>query len=483
MKLSKLIKNLKYIEVIDFVDCNIFNLSLSSKSVDKNGLFFAIKGETLNGEDFIYDAIENGCVAVVTQTPLNVNIPQIVVEDVRIALAVICKNFYNKCDEKLKIISVVGTNGKTTTSTIIYNILKDSGKSVGLIGTNGIFINNLYLPNNMTTPDTIDLFYNLNQMVLFGVKYVVIEVSAHAIHYNKLYGIKSEIGVFTNISDEHLDFFGTMENYARVKVNYFNKINMKECVVNVDDEYGKQIAFNSGLPCLSYGLAYPANAFAIDISTSLNGSSFVVNVENDVFRVSSKLVGDYNVYNILASISVAKLLKIQNSTIIKSLSTLKGVDGRWEVFDLKNGNKVIVDYAHTPDGFEKVLSIIKALRTEGKIITVFGCVGYSNKEKRMEMGKVASKYSNYVVLTTDNLCGEDFGTVCDDIAPTVPNVSIENREDAVKYGYNMLNCNDTLVLLGKGNEKIQKDDVDYEYCEIDVVKELVKKEEVEKLSV
>lgn len=476
MKLSKLIKGLKAKQIINFIDCDVCNLSLSSKSIDQNGMFFAIKGNTVNGEDFVYDAIANGCIVVVSNNPLNVNIPQIIVDDVRIALAVICKNFYNKCDERLKIVTVVGTNGKTTTSTLIYNILRYSGKKVGLIGTNGVFINDLYLPNNMTTPDTIDLFYNLNQMLLFGVKYVVIEVSAHAIFYNKLYGIKSEVGVFTNISNEHLDFFGTMEKYAGTKCGYFTKHNMKECVVNVDDEYGKNIAYNCGIPCLSYGLAYPSNTFAININMSMSGSNFVVNVENDVFKVKTKLVGDYNVYNVLASISVAKLLKISTSNIVNALADVNGIDGRWQVFDFDNNKKVIVDYAHTPDGFEKVLSIIKKLRPDGEIVTLFGCVGYSDVEKRRQMGEIASRYSDYIVLSSDNLCGQDFNVVCDDVKVSVPNTRIEDRETAVHFAFNNLKKDGTLVLLGKGNETTQKDTLTYEYNEIAVVKKLKENE-------
>lgn len=478
MKLSKLIKNLKVKSLINFNDFNIKNLSISSKSIDKNGLFFAIKGNNVNGEDYVFEAVKNGAVAVVTESQLLVDIPQIIVEDVRIAMALICKVFYNNCDTKLKIISVVGTNGKTTTSTIIYKILQESGKNVGLIGTNGVYMNDLYLPNNFTTPDTIDLFYIFNQMASFNIEYVIIELSAHAIYYNKMFGVKNEITVFTNITPEHLDFFGTFENYAKVKCDYFNKLNTKECVVNVDDEYGKSIAYNCNVPCVSYGLAYPANAFAIDIKTSINGSSFIVNVENDVLKVSTNLVGDYNVYNILASITVAKMLKISNEIILKSLKKIN-VPGRWEVFDFKNNNKVIVDYAHTPDGFEKVLSLIKSLRPKSKIITVFGCVGYSNKQKRESMGKVASKYSNYVVLSEDNLCGENFEDVCDDITLTVPNVRIPNRKDAVTYAYGMLNKNDTLVLLGKGNESYQKGIDNIYYNEIEVVKELQKQENFE----
>ncbi len=476
MKLKKLISNCEIIKLVNFKNVEISNLNFNSKQIENGGLFFAIKGKKNNGEKYVEEAIKNGCVAVVSENVLQVEIPQIIVKDARIAMSIFSSNFYNNPTKKLKIISVVGTNGKTTTSTIIYNILKDNGINVGLIGTNGIFFNNINLPNDMTTPDPIELYYTFNQMVMFGIEYVVIEVSAHAIYLNKMYGVKSEIGVFTNISNEHLDYFKTMNNYANVKVGFFNKNNMKECVVNVDDEYGKQIAYNCGIPCVSYGIAYPANVFAIDIKTTLSEMRFVANVENEILKIKTKLVGDYNVYNLLAGITVAKMLKISNSNIVKSVANMQNVSGRWEVFDLLNNNKIIVDYAHTPDGFEKILSLIKFLRPAGKIITLFGCVGYSDKQKRKEMGCVADKYSDCVVLTSDNLCGKDFNEVCADIDPLDKHIKIQDRESAVKYSYGLLKEGDTLVLLGKGNETVQKDTQNYVYNELEVVKQLQKKE-------
>ncbi len=478
MKLKTLLNNCEF-KAVNFKNYNISNLSFSSLDVEKGGLFFAIKGSNFNGEDFAKDAVSNGCVAIVCEKPLNVNVTQIIVKNVRIAMSVISANFYNNPAKKLKIISVVGTNGKTTTSTIIYNMLKDNGNKVGLIGTNGIFMDDIKLPNNMTTPDSPDLQYIFSQMVAFGIKYVVIEVSAHAIYYNKLYGVKSEIGVFTNVSNEHLDFFKTMENYAHVKTDYFCKENMKECVVNVDDDWGKKIAYNADIPCVSYGVAYPANCFAVDVLMTMTGMTFLANIEDEILNVKTKLLGDYNVYNILASITVAKMLKISNVSILNSLKKIKNISGRWEVFNLKNNNKIIVDYAHTPDGFEKVLSLIKMLRPNGKIITVFGCVGYSDAKKRAEMGKVASKYSDFVVLTTDNLCGEKFEDVSKDVSLSVKHVLIEDRKTAVTFAYSMLKSNDTLMLLGKGNETFQKDTQNILYNELEVVKELQKRDKVE----
>ena len=477
MKLNSLLKNVDIERLINFKNINITNLSIKADEITKNGLFFAIKGNNFDGKNFIFQAVECGAKAVVTEREIkDVYIPQIIVKDIRIALAVISKTFFNKCDEKLKIIAVVGTNGKTTTSTIIYNILKDSGENVGLIGTNGVLINDLSLPNMLTTPDPIDLFYIFSQMVAFNIKYVVMEISAHAIYYNKVYGIKPEIVVFTNISNEHLDFFETMENYSMVKLNYIKSLKNSYKIVNVDDEYGKKLLNEEKV--FSFGLSNPADAFAIDIELNLNGCTFVCNVDDDIFNIKSHLTGDYNVYNLLSAISVAKLLNVKSNVIVSSILNLQKINGRWEVFDFPNNNKVIVDYAHTPDGFKKVLTTVKEFR-HGRIITLFGCVGYSDKIKRRLMGDIAKKYSDFVVITSDNFSEECFDEIVNDIGITEYYAKIKNRAKAVEFSVRMLDKNDTLLLLGKGAENTQKSaNGDTDYNEIEFVKNILERVDI-----
>ncbi len=459
MKLSKIIKGIKSKEIVNFVDLDIDCLTHYSKDCIANSIFFCIDGENESGQNYIEEACKLGAKVVVTSDKIKTcKITQIIVKDVRKSMSMMAGNFYNNCHKKLQKIAVVGTNGKTTTSTIIASILQHSDKKIGIIGTNGVFINGEYLPNNFTTPDPIELHYIFSQMVAFGVEMVVMEVSAHAIYYDKIYGLKFRCGVFTNLSNEHLDFFKTMENYARVKMSFFDKNKVLEAVVNVDDNIGVEIAKNSNLPTVSYGIYNPANVFAVKIRIDINGSKFVANINDEIIEVETGLVGEYNVYNVLASIACVKLLGIKNDAIIEALKNIKQVDGRFLKYSRSLNRKIIIDFAHTPDGFEKVLSLIKKLR-KGKIITLFGCVGYSDKVKRREMGMVAGRYSDEIILTSDNLGYEDFETMCHDIEVGVEHnkviARLEDREEAVKLAYENMKANDTLVLLGKGNETKQ----------------------------
>ncbi|MBE5734890.1 MAG: UDP-N-acetylmuramoyl-L-alanyl-D-glutamate--2,6-diaminopimelate ligase [Clostridiales bacterium] len=459
MKLSKIIQGLKCKSIQNFQDYNIECLSHYSKDVVAGSVFFCINGGNENGAKYIEEAIKNGAVVLVVEDNVSIeNICVICVDNVRVAMSIIAKNFYGKCDEKLQKIAVVGTNGKTTTSHIIASILKENDKKVGVIGTNGIYIGNERLPSSFTTPDPIELHYTFSQMVSFGVEIVVMEVSAHAIYYDKIYGIFFDVGVFTNISNEHLDFFHDMDNYSRVKMSIFNKKYMKEFVVNTDDEYGIKLAKSSTIPAVSYGINNPCNVFAVNIKMSINGSDFYVNVNDDIIHIKTHLLGEYNVYNILASISVAKLLGVSNAVIEKGLKNLPQIDGRFMVYKTSQNKRIIIDFAHTPDGFEKVLGLVKKLR-KGKLTVLFGCVGYSDAVKRTLMGKIASEYADKLVVTTDNIGNADFDQVYSDIVLGVDGgvevIKEYDRAKAIADAYKAMTNNETLVLLGKGTEDKQ----------------------------
>jgi len=312
-------------------------------------------------------------------------------------------------------------------------------------------------------------------MVSFGVKYVVMEISAHAIYYNKVYGVNLEAVVYTNISNEHLDFFKTMEYYSEVKLNYIKNQKNATKIINVDDEYSKSLLSLDKV--VGYGLANPADTFAIDIELKLSKSSFVCNSLDNVFNIESNLTGDYNIYNLLGAITTAKVLGVDNVVIQNAIKKLKKIDGRWEIFDFPNNNKVIVDYAHTPDGFQKVLTMVKEFR-HGRVITLFGCVGYSDKPKRKLMGDIAKKFSDFVVITSDNFSADSFDEIFEDIGITEYYAKIKNRALAVDFAMKMLDKNDTLLLLGKGAENIQKSASGNEdYNEIEIVKKYLSERE------
>ncbi len=479
MRLSTLLNGIQYVSN-NYVDVEISDLTHNSKSVKTGSLFFALCDGKLDGREFVPEAVSCGAVAVVYSGKLDFdclqNVVLINVADVRFAMSLMARNFYRRADEKLKLIGIVGSNGKTTTSTIIYDVLRFAGKSVGFIGTNGVQFCNHVIASGMTTPDPIELHSYLSQMLTSGVEYVIMEVSAHAIYYQKIAGMKFDIGVFTNISNEHLDFFGDMGKYSRTKKSFFSVDFVKECVVNIDDDLGMEIAYDSDVPCVSYGLTRPANIFAIDIVTNFDYTNFVVNAFDDILRIKTYLIGDYNVYNIMASIGACRLLGLDDETIMQNIKKVESISGRWQVFDCKKDNKIVVDFAHTPDGFEKVLSLVKSLRS-GKITTIFGCVGYSDSEKRTRMGEIASKYSDKIVITTDNICNAKFEDVTSDI---IKNITcdykiIEDREKAIIDSYKNMIDGETLVVLGKGNENYQKiGDKKISYSDIEEVQKLIK---------
>lgn len=477
MKLVKLLKDLDAVGLENYKNVNVKSLAFDSRNIEKGGLFFAIIGNNYDGRDFVDEAVFKGGVAVVTETKLeNVFVPQIIVKNVRKALAIISKNFFNRACEKLRIIELVGTNGKTTTSTVLFNILRDAGKKVGLIGTNGVKIMDLDYPAMLTTPDPIDLHYIFEQMLICGVEYCVMEVSAQAIYYDKVFGIEPDAIIYTNITPEHLDFFKTMENYSKTKLNHIISCKNALKIVNCDDKYAKKLLKCENI--VTYGLFNPADAFAIDIKMDLKKCSFVANVCDEIMMIECGFIGEYNVYNILSAILLARHYNIDIKIIQNALFNMKKVDGRFEVFDFENNNKVIVDFAHTPDGFKKVLEVIKNLR-KGRIITLFGCVGYSDVEKRKKMGDIVKKYSDFVIITSDNYSDGDFERIFNDINITNHYAKIPNRREAVDFGINMMDKGDTLILLGKGAENYQKTkEGDIEYSELQTVKDYQKKQNV-----
>lgn len=485
MTLRDILKGVDY-KRCDMTDIEISGLAHNSKLVESGFVFFALSDGKTDGRAFVDDAISAGACAVVFERdgrdlPFDIiNYSDVVfveVNSVRFAMSVMARNFYGCVDEKMKIVGVVGSNGKTTTSTIVCNILRQNNLSVGLIGTNGVFYGDKCVDTNMTTPDPIELHKLLRNMYDSGVAIVVMEVSAHAIYYQKIAGIKFDIGIFTNISNEHLDFFGDMENYSQIKESFFMSSYVRECVVNIDDDLGMKIAYNTDIPCVSYGLTRPANIFALDIAIRLDEMSFVVNAMDDILRIKTALVGDYNVYNIMAAIGACKMLGVADRLIELALINMQNVGGRWQVYKMDDDKIVVVDFAHTPMSFEKVLSNIKALR-RGKITTIFGCVGYSDSEKRKQMGKCADKYSDHIVLTSDNTCDSVFDDIVLDISRGITKQYevMEDRTTAITQSFNKMIGGETLVILGKGNEKYQKIKGELvPYCDIDVITDLIKK--------
>lgn len=472
MKLEKLIENLDA-NVVGETDHEIFDITYNSKEVTKGSLFVCIRGENSDGHDFAKDAERNGAAAILCEKQVQVNIPQIIVSSTRKALSKVFSCFYDNPQNKLKIIGLTGTNGKTTTSFLIKSILEESGKKVGLIGTQGAFIGKQFFQTGLTTPDPQLLFKLLKQMVDFGVEYVVMEVSAHALALDKTEGIVFEVGVLTNLTQDHLDFFETMENYKRAKFKLFEGNKIKSAVLNFDDEFGRKLAETITVPFLSYSLNNPSDVFAAKIGNKNGKNKFIVNILDNVFDVESNLIGEFNIYNSLAAASVAAMLGCSTKQIKNGLEKLLGVEGRLNRFNLSNGVVAFIDFAHTPDGIEQALNAIRELKFK-QIITVFGCSGNRDKDKRHKMGQIAEKLSDYVVLTTDNPRFENPELILDDIEigmEKTAHTRFVSREQAIEFALTLAKKGDCVAILGKGAETYQDiNGINVPYSDFEVVK-------------
>lgn len=478
MKLKDLIRGINIKKIIGNTDVEIDYLSQNTNKIENNCLFFCYKGVNFDGYDYIEEIKKKGAVALVVDKIINTKLPLILVNNTRKSMPKICNRFFGNILKKVKLIGVTGTNGKTTTANLIFQILNNSGRKAGFIGTGKIEYDDKIFEQNLTTPDTVDFFYLLLEMVKKDVKFVVMEVSAHALDLNKLYGLKYEVGIFSNLSQDHLDYFKTMGKYAMCKLKFLKKRYCKNCVINTDDKYGEMFAKISDSNVATYGIEKPARNFAINLDLTLTHSSFIANVFDHIFDIKSNLLCEFNVYNELSAIVCAKLLEIDDDAIVQTLQNVKKIEGRMNFYKLKNGAVAVIDFAHTPEALESVLVSLKNLSTK-KVICVFGCGGDRDKLKRSKMGRIASIYSDYVFITSDNPRSEDPLKIISDITDglCIANYDIvENRTRAIEEAISISNKGDVILIAGKGAEKYQEiSGVKYAYSDEKVLKKYVLK--------
>ena len=471
MKLYDIISNLKFIGIKNYQELNIDSLSCDSNEKINDGIYFCIKGINRDGHNYAKDAIENGAVCLVVEKFLDLPITQILVENSRIAMSFISSVFYETYKSKMKFIGITGTNGKTTTTFLIREILTKLGKSVGLIGTEGIYINHLLLPANLTTPDPIDLHKLIKDMDNNGCEYCVMEVSAHAIALNKIDNIYYDIVGLTNITKDHLDYFINMENYMKCKASLFDYKHAKFGIINTDVKYGKEISKRSNIEIQTVGK--DADIKIIDSNKGLSGTDFKFQYRDKIYKAHTNLIGDYNISNIMMAIACLINLGININDIIDTINSNEFiVPGRFNVLNLDTNYNVIIDYAHTPDGIKNVLTAIKNLPI-ARLITVFGCGGNRDKTKRSEMGEVATDLSDFVIVTSDNPRFENPELIIDDIMAGIKTNNayrIENRKSAIEYALSIAKANDVVAILGKGAENYQDiNGVKIPYSDYDVV--------------
>lgn len=440
-----------------FLDIDVTSLAFDSEKVRDGSLFFCLNGFKANGHDYIERARKNGAVCAVVERFIDDELPQVLVKNTRSALAVGARNFYGKADEKMKMIALSGTNGKTSTAYLIKSILEQAGKKVGMVGTNGIFIGKERYETALTTPDPIEYNYMLAKMLEMGVQFVVSEVSAHSLALNKTDGIRYDVAGFTNFSRDHLDFFSNMQNYKQAKLKLYSKSKCDCAVVNVDDEVGREIANVTKSEVITYGIENPSDVFAINEQSGENGLKFVMNINDEIVPIKCSLCGRFNVYNIMCAATICYKLGIGIYDISEGVRKINKVDGRFNIISTKN-NSIIIDFAHTDDGLKNAICAIKEF-AKGRIITVFGCGGDRDRSKRALMGEVVSSMSDYCILTSDNPRSEDPLSIIEDIKKGIKSDNftvVVKRKEAIMYAISIAKKNDIIFIAGKGAEQYQE---------------------------
>ena len=458
MNLSELLNNVDYTGNAKNIE--ISSIVHDSRKVSKGGLFIALKGKNSDGYDYIDEAICNGASAILANSRKvkTENIPVINVLNVRSAMSKIASNFFNHPSENINLIGVTGTNGKTSTCYLINKILNESNVSSGSIGTLGYVNPSNIVSTGFTTPEAIDLQQMIETSVRGGLKNIVLEVSSHSIDMHRVDDIDIDIAVFTNLSAEHLDFHKTMENYLNTKKKLFERLGTnKISIVNKDDSFYKDIIHGLKSKIITYGLNSESDVYPTEYEFLNNSINAQISVFNQLIEVTTTLVGKYNLYNILASIAASNAFGLSLNQITSSLNKSVSIPGRLQKIYDKNNILITIDYAHTPDAFKNVLTTVSRLGYK-KIITLFGCGGDRDKTKRALMAKIAEKYSNNIIVTSDNPRTENLDAIIEDIEygfSQNKHVIIKNRTEALLYGVKRLEENSMLLILGKGIEKYQ----------------------------
>lgn len=477
MKVGELLQYIEYNSFSGDPDVEFTGLSTDSQKVRQGDLFLCYRGNECDSHEFAKDAVCRGATVLICERKLEYDVAQIIVSDGRSAIAKVARAFYGFADKNLKLVGITGTNGKTTTTYMLSSIFERAGKNTGIIGTLGISYAGKFIAPELTTPDPIYLHSIFADMLRCGVEYVFMEVSAHAIYFNKIEGLKFEVGIFTNCTQDHLDFFGNMQDYAECKKSFFNDNICKCAVINADDDVGRQIIQNFK-NAVSFGLKNPADVFAVDIEEKIAGTSFVINLFDELYEINLKIIALHNVYNAMGASTCAKILGIDTAYIAEGLSNLKSVTGRLEPVAKFNGADIFVDFAHTPDGLEKSLQALKKL-CRGKLYCLFGCGGNRDKTKRSIMGKIASENSDFCIVTSDNPRYEDpYGIIAEIEEGMRPlnkkYVTVTDRETATEYAINLLEKGDILLVAGKGGECYQEImGIKHSYNDTSVIKRII----------
>ncbi|WP_077620023.1 UDP-N-acetylmuramoyl-L-alanyl-D-glutamate--2,6-diaminopimelate ligase [Bacillus sinesaloumensis] len=464
MRLKELTDKLLIKRIRNEQDTEITGVQYDSRKVESGHLFICLRGYTVDGHDFIDQAINQGAIALLVEEEVEVpgHITTIQVPDTRRAMAIIAETFYQSPTATLQVIGITGTNGKTTTSNIIQHILNHNQKPSGLIGTINIKYSDVVIESKNTTPDTLELQQLFDDMKKQKMSHVVMEVSSHALSLGRVRGTNFKTAIFTNLTQDHLDYHESMEEYANAKGLLFSGLtNESVAVLNNDDPISEKYSSITSAQVIKYGIDKETDVYATDIKLTPKGTTFTLHTFRGKAEVTTKLIGKFNVYNLLAAISACLVENIELEAIIKTIEQIDGVPGRFETVDAGQDFTVIVDYAHTPDSLENVLKTARQL-SKGKITCVVGCGGNRDAGKRPIMASIAEQYSDYVFLTSDNPRKEDPLQILNDMEKGMEGKNYSKLvdrkqaiEEALSREATTKSKDDCVIIVGKGHETYQ----------------------------
>jgi UDP-N-acetylmuramoyl-L-alanyl-D-glutamate--2,6-diaminopimelate ligase len=463
IKLKDILYKVTINAVVGDTNVMVNQVQFDSRKISKGDVFVAIKGTVVDGHNFINDVIAKGAIAVVCEkTPENTvqDVTYIEVDSTSKALAFIASNYYNVPSENLKLVGVTGTNGKTTIASLLYQLFKKAGYKVGLLSTVKVMVDETEFTATHTTPDSLSINYYLSKMNNEGVEFCFMEVSSHGIHQHRTEGLHFTGGIFTNLSHDHLDYHNTFAEYRDVKKSFFDKLPKTAfSLVNIDDKNGEIMLQNTSSKQYTYALKTYANYRAQILENQFSGLLLKIN-DHEVW---TRLIGNFNAYNLVAIYGASELLGLEKTEILRLISELESVSGRFEYFVTEGNITVIIDYAHTPDALKNVIETINSIRTKNEsLITVVGCGGDRDRTKRPKMAHIASALSTKVVFTSDNPRSEIPEEIIVEMEKGVApqnfkkTVSIVDRKQAIKTACQLAGPNDIILVAGKGHETYQE---------------------------
>ncbi|GKU24981.1 UDP-N-acetylmuramoyl-L-alanyl-D-glutamate--2,6-diaminopimelate ligase [Clostridium folliculivorans] len=463
MKLYEVLEGIDYEMLSGSDDLDIESLTWDSRDVGENSLFIAVRNRNVDRHDFVFDAVSSGAIALMVEHEINGiqnNIAVIKVKDARRSMSLAAQNFYHRPISRLKTVGITGTNGKTSVSYFVSKILEVLEIKCGVIGTiqNTVGIQKIKIKKlNPTTPDAIELQGTFAEMLELGATHATIEVTSSALSQDRVYGCAFDIAVFTNLTQDHLEEHGTMDNYKNAKLKLFSMC--KKAVVNIDDSFSKDILATANCEIITYGIDKNCDFRATDIEYTNCGVRFNLQYNYQARKVELNIPGRFSVYNALAAIASCYSLNLSIDDIVNAVKEIKGVPGRFQAIENSKDILAVVDYAHSPDAIENILTSVKEI-TKGKIITVFGCGGDRDASKRPLMGEVAGKLSDYCIITSDNPRSEEPASIINDIEKGLLKTGcmyekIEDRKQAIFKALNIAEPKDAVIIAGKGHENYQ----------------------------